>query len=53
MKNPYIQLIVRSWYFAREKRTMFVLAIVCFIFANAAILTQPYIFGQILNVLQR
>jgi hypothetical protein len=53
MKNPYIQLLIKSWHFAQEKRVSFVLAIGFFVIANGLMLLQPYIFGQVLNTLQR
>ncbi len=53
MKNPYIHLLSKSWYFAQEKRISFLLAISFFIVANSLMLLQPYFFGQVLNTLQR
>lgn len=53
MKNPYINLLIQGWCFAQEKRVSFILAIALFVISNAFILMQPYIFGQVLNTIQK
>ncbi|MDD2487612.1 MAG: ABC transporter ATP-binding protein [Candidatus Gracilibacteria bacterium] len=53
MRNPYINLIMNSYRFAKDKRKYFVLCIIFFVIANAIYLLQPFLFGQLLNIIQK
>lgn len=50
--NPYLYLIRHAWRFGAGKRRHMVLFYILFFFANLAIIAQPWIFGETLNVLQ-
>lgn len=50
--NPYLFLIRQAWRFGAGQRAKMVLFYIMFFFANLAIIAQPWIFGQTLNVLQ-
>lgn len=52
-KNPYLQLIALNWHYAREKKAGFIGFYILSIIANAVTLVgNPYLLGQIFNVLQ-
>lgn len=50
--NPYLFLVGQVWRFGAGKRSHMVFFYILFFFANLAIVAQPWIFGQTLNVLQ-
>ncbi|EKE27111.1 MAG: ABC transporter related protein, partial [uncultured bacterium (gcode 4)] len=53
MRNPYINLVINSYKFAKEKKKVFIIWMILFVVANWFNLLQPFIFGQILNSVQK
>lgn len=51
-KNHYTYLVSKSWKYAEGYRLKMVFAYVCFILANVVMMSEPYVFGKLLNVLQ-
>jgi len=50
--NPYLSMVGQAWRFGKGQRQHMVLFYCLFFCANLAIIAQPWIFGQTLNVLQ-
>lgn len=53
MRNPYINLVVNSYKFAKDRQKKFIFWIILFVIANWLYMIQPFLFGQILNVIQK
>ena len=52
MRNPVTQMLKNSWKYAKGHRGVMILFLGLSIVANAVILFEPYVFGQLLEELQ-
>ncbi|EKE28459.1 MAG: hypothetical protein ACD_3C00055G0001 [uncultured bacterium (gcode 4)] len=53
MKNPYLNLLVNSYRFSKNRKKHYILVLVLFTISNSLMLLQPFIFGQMLNSIQK
>src|SRR5271155_2310255 len=51
-KNPIINIVLTGWRFAEQYRPLFLVYLVLFAFAQAMVLSEPYLIGQMVNCVQ-